>query len=139
MGSMGWGRCSSCQRWALNMYIPDGLMQPLCEECLLGSAPNDFHPPQPLLRPTVLQSTSGNPTMLQSTSEHQTLLQSTLGTWDDMESPVRIMMSVGMEVNRVGIWQLSTQLAYGVVTLCCAYWRGTSRSVGAAEHMRRLA
>ena len=34
MGSLGWADCYWCKRRHYNMYIPDGISQPLCEVCL---------------------------------------------------------------------------------------------------------
>ena len=32
MGSLGWGRCYWCSRWQYNMYIPDPIGYPLCDQ-----------------------------------------------------------------------------------------------------------
>ena len=34
MGSLGWRPCYWCGWWAENMYIPDGVNNPLCEWCM---------------------------------------------------------------------------------------------------------
>ena len=34
MGSLGWAQCAWCWTWEYNMYILDGIMAPLCGDCL---------------------------------------------------------------------------------------------------------
>ena len=43
MGSLGWDQCYWCGWWEENMYIPDGIDNPLCEYCLAHRR----GPPQP--------------------------------------------------------------------------------------------
>ena len=43
MGSLGWAKCYWCGKWEYNMYIPDGVDNPLCEYCLDSRR----GPPQP--------------------------------------------------------------------------------------------
>ena len=60
------------------------------------------------------------------------LMQSTmLVPWDDIESPVRVMLNNGIDVNRVGVWQLYAELAVGVMVVCFVRWRA---HLGAGEH-----
>ena len=39
MGSTGWIQCYWCSEWGYNLYIPDGVCRPLCENCLLLQRP----------------------------------------------------------------------------------------------------
>ena len=60
------------------------------------------------------------------------LMQSTmLVPWDDIESPVRVMLNNGIDVNRVGVWQLYAEFAFGVMVVCFGRWRA---HLGAGEH-----
>ena len=39
MGSTGWIQCYWCSEWGYNLYIPDGVCRPLCDNCLLLQRP----------------------------------------------------------------------------------------------------
>ena len=43
--------------------------------------------------------------------------------WDDVQSPVRVMLNNRVEVNRVHVWHVYMEHALGVMDLCFHRWR----------------
>ena len=43
--------------------------------------------------------------------------------WDDVQSPVRVMLNNRVEVNRVDVWHVYMEHALGVMVMCFYRWR----------------
>ena len=75
------------------------------------------------------ESSGGAELPLLAREEVPTMLQMLHGApsmpfpWDDVQSPVRVMLNNRVEVNRVDVWHVYMEHALGVMVMCFYRWR----------------